>query len=108
MLDPLEKVERDRHNGMYMAYTYVLQSIKDGSYYVGSTNYFKQRYEQHTKGYVRSTKSKLPVKVVFLKMFTSFQEARAFEIKIKSWKKRSSIEKMLNKPDNIAKYCPVV
>ena len=90
-----------RHNGRCMVYAYVLKSQKDNSYYVGSTKNIDKRFKQHTKGEVKYTKSRLPLKLIFLKEFETYSEARSFEIKIKSWKKRSSIEKMLNKPDNL-------
>ncbi len=91
-----------------MAYTYVLRSLKDNSYYVGSTNNVNKRYKQHLEGNVKTTKSRLPLKLVFVKKFETYSEARSFELKIKSWKKRSSIEKMLDKPDNVVNFCRVV
>jgi len=39
-----------------MVFTYVLQSEKDGAFYVGFTKNLKQRFEQHQKGSVESTK----------------------------------------------------
>ena len=91
-----------------MAYTYVLKSTKDNSYYVGSTSDIRMRLKQHINGYVKTTKSRLPIRLVFLKEFQTYSEARSFELKIKSWKKRSSIEKMFDKPDNMIKQCRIV
>lgn len=78
-----------------------------GSYYVGSTRNIKKRFSDHQKGKVKYTKSRLPVKLIFLKSFERYSQALSFEKKIKSWKKRSSIEKMIKKADNLVK-CPVV
>ncbi|MCK8604488.1 GIY-YIG nuclease family protein [Desulfoferrobacter suflitae] len=48
-----------------MHYTYVLQSGKDGKFYVGYTKNLKLRFEQHTKGLVASTKDRRPLKLVY-------------------------------------------
>ncbi|MBI2085726.1 GIY-YIG nuclease family protein [Candidatus Daviesbacteria bacterium] len=92
-----------------MCYTYVLRCIKDNSYYVGSIKVIENRLKVHAKGYVKYTKPRLPIELVFLKHFENYSEARRFEMQIKSWKKRKSIERMFNKSDNIAnKYCGIV
>ena len=39
-----------------MYYTYVLQSQKDGKFYIGFTKELKLRFERHNKGLVDSTK----------------------------------------------------
>ena len=41
---------------MYSAY--ILQSEKDGSYYIGCTKDFRARLIRHNKGYSRYTKAK--------------------------------------------------
>lgn len=83
--------------------------MRDNSYYVGSTKIIENRLKAHLKGFVKYTKSRLPLKLIFLKEFENYTEARIFELKVKSWKKRESIERMLNKPDNIAsQYCGIV
>jgi putative endonuclease len=46
-------------------YTYVLMCEKTNTFYTGCTNDLKQRMEQHNKGEVFSTKSRLPVKLIY-------------------------------------------
>lgn len=46
-------------------YTYVLRSDKTGMFYTGTTNNLRRRLEEHNKGKVFYTKSKLPVKLVY-------------------------------------------
>lgn len=93
---------------MVNGYTYILR-CSDGSYYTGSSRSIENRIKKHTSGGVKYTKSRLPVKLIFLKKFSCYVQAKNFESKIKSWKKRKSIEKMLSKADNIAKnYCGIV
>ena len=48
-----------------MYYTYVLQSSKDSNFYVGFTQDLKQRFEEHEKGRVDSTKNRRPLKLVY-------------------------------------------
>ena len=48
-----------------MYYTYVLQSEKDDNFYVGFTFDLKQRFEQHQKGLVASTKDRRPLKLIY-------------------------------------------
>lgn len=81
-------------------YTYIIK-CNDGSYYTGATSNIQSRLSKHFDGKVKYTKSRMPLKPVFVKEFISYKEARNFESKIKSWKKRKLIKKMLNKPDNV-------
>ncbi len=85
-----------------MCYCYVLHCA-DGSYYIGSTRNITKRIKSHKTGKVKYTKNKMPVKLAFLKECSDYNQAFSFEMKVKSWKKRKSIEKMFDKPDNIAK-----
>ncbi|QQS39250.1 GIY-YIG nuclease family protein [Candidatus Woesebacteria bacterium] len=91
-----------------MGYCYVLSCI-NGSYYVGSTRNIYDRLGNHRNGQVKYTKNNRPLKLIFVKEFASYNLAYKFEMKVKSWKKRSSIEKMIGKSDNVClKYCGIV
>jgi putative endonuclease len=48
-----------------MFYVYVLQSEKDTNFYTGFTNNLKKRINEHNLGKVNSTKSRLPLKLVY-------------------------------------------
>jgi len=48
-----------------MYYIYVLRSKKDRNFYVGYTKDLKVRLELHNKGKVDSTKSRIPLKLVY-------------------------------------------
>ena len=48
-----------------MNYTYVLRSLADGQLYVGWTNDLKNRLLEHNKGYVRATKGRRPLELVY-------------------------------------------
>lgn len=85
-----------------MSYCYVLKCL-DGSFYTGSTRNMVKRFNSHQTGKVKYTKNRRPVKLEFVKEFNRYSDAFRFELKVKSWKKRKSIESMINKPDNIVK-----
>lgn len=77
------------------AFIYVIQSTKNDSYYVGSAEDVLKRLRQHNAGGVASTKYKRPYKLVFSQEFDSIIEAKKAEKKIKSWKRKDFIEKII-------------
>lgn len=78
-----------------MAYVYILQSIKNNSYYIGSTENIEKRFKQHNSGYVKSTKIKRPYKLVFYQEYESIDKARIIEMKIKKWKRKDYIDRII-------------
>jgi len=82
-------------NKKIMAFVYILQSLKNGSYYIGSTRNVQRRLEQHNSGNVQATKYKRPYKLVFFQEFASSREASMAEKKIRSWKRKDFIEKVI-------------
>ena len=61
------------------AVTYILQSLKDNRTYVGSTSDFKRRFIQHNDGRVKSTKNRIPFKVLLTEEFEVLVDARRRE-----------------------------
>jgi len=80
-----------------MFYTYILKSLENGSYYVGSTQDLTKRFNLHNKGLVKSTRLYIPWEVVYKEEYKTLSEAWKREMQIKSWKKRSAIEGLLKK-----------
>ena len=66
-----------------MFYSYILL-LKDGSYYHGYSDDLKQRYKDHQRGIVESTKNLRPVKLVFYAAFEKKDRAINFEKYLKS------------------------
>lgn len=66
-----------------MHYAYILQ-LKDGSCYHGYSSDLKQRFQEHQRGIVASTKNFRPVKLIFYAAFLSQDKATAFEKYLKS------------------------
>lgn len=46
-------------------YTYVLKSLKDDKFYIGWTNNLVKRFSDHNKGLVLSTKSRIPLRLIY-------------------------------------------
>lgn len=66
-----------------MFYVYLLKSQKDNKLYIGSTNNLKRRFEEHNKGFVQSTKSRLPLDLIYFEAYKSESEARKREQNLK-------------------------
>ena len=71
---------------------YILESLKDGSYYVGSTNSLEDRLERHNQGRVAYTKPKRPWKLVYSEEHPDRSSAAKREYEIKKRKSREFIE----------------
>ena len=66
-----------------MPYVYLLQSLKDGKQYIGSTLDLKERLLKHNRGYVVSTRNRRPFELICYQKFDSISEAAIFEKKYK-------------------------
>jgi putative endonuclease len=67
-------------------YVYILQSLKDSKYYIGETANVQARLWFHNSGYQRSTKSRIPFRLVMFEEYPDRIEALKREKQIKSWK----------------------
>lgn len=67
-----------------MYYLYILESLKDGNLYIGITGKVQVRLTQHNEGQVRSTRNRRPLSLVYLKVYSSKQEAAKMEWLIKN------------------------
>ena len=62
-----------------MYYVYVIKSGKDNSYYTGSTENIKRRLQEHNRGDVKYTSSKIPYKLAWYCAFRNRNKALSFE-----------------------------
>lgn len=58
-----------------MFFVYILKSKQDGSLYLGYTNDLRKRLKEHNLGLVRSTKSRVPLHLVYYEAYNSKQDA---------------------------------
>ena len=63
---------------------YILKSQKDGRTYVGYTDNFEIRLNQHNSGNVKSTKYRTPFDLLFKEEFDTSSEAKLRELWWKS------------------------
>lgn len=67
-------------------FVYILKSLKDNGYYIGMTKDLLSRLNYHNKGLVRSTKSRIPFKLIYNEQHNTRIEAREREKYLKSYK----------------------
>lgn len=79
-----------------MAYVYILQSVKNGRYYIGSTRDLKRRLKEHSQGKTKSLENILPVRLVFSQTFENYSMARKIEARLKKLKRRDYLEKIIH------------
>ena len=76
-------------------YVYILLSEKDKNFYVGFRNDIKERIKDHQSGKVKSTKSRLPVKLIFHESYLNKYDALRRERYLKTSKGRTTLKSML-------------
>jgi putative endonuclease len=79
-----------------MAYfVYILQSDRDGSYYIGHTCNPDERLERHNGGRSQYTKSKMPWRLVYQEIFETRSQAAKREVQLKANKDREYIASLV-------------
>jgi putative endonuclease len=76
-------------------FIYILQSEKDGTYYIGHTSNLEARIRRHNQGGSAYTKSKAPWKLLYEEDLNSKAEAMNREREIKGKKSREYIEQLV-------------
>jgi len=77
-----------------MNYIYILKS-KNQRYYIGSTNNIERRIAEHNFGKTKSLKYIRPLELVFAQKYDNLKEARKIELRIKKFKNKSILEKII-------------
>jgi len=80
-----------------MYYVYVLLSLRDRKFYIGFTSDLKRRLKEHNAGKNVSTKSRLPMKLIYYEAHSSKMDALRREQYFKTTKGKSSLKQMLRK-----------
>jgi len=76
-------------------YTYVLQSEKDAKFYVGCTKDLKQRFNEHEKGLVESTKNRRPLNLIHYEACLKQEDATKREKYFKTYHARMFVKRRL-------------
>jgi putative endonuclease len=78
-----------------MSYLYILQSERNGRYYIGSTSDIARRLVEHNAGKTKSLKYLLPVKLVFSQQYQTPAEAQEMEKRLKKLKSRRIVDRIV-------------
>jgi len=77
-------------------YVYIIQSLRNNRYYVGSSEDSVRRLNEfHNLGKVKATKFLLPWKLVFIQKFENMTVARKIEWKLKKIKSRVILNRIV-------------
>ena len=76
-------------------YVYIIQSIRDESYYVGTTADLSKRIERHNQGRSSYTKAKRPWKLVYFEEHPDRSSAMKTEYAIKRRKSKDYIVNLI-------------
>jgi putative endonuclease len=78
-------------------YVYVLQSLKDFKYYIGSTSSVASRLDFHNSCLQRSTRSRVPFIIVYTEECSDRSSALLREKQIKSYKGGEAFKRLIGK-----------
>ena len=78
-------------------YVYILQSLKDRKYYIGSTTDVAERLNFHNSGRQRSTKSRIPFVLIYSEKLPNKDEGLKREKQIKSYKGGEAFKRLIGK-----------
>jgi len=84
-----------RGKNLRKGYVYILRSLKDKNFYIGSTVDLERRYLQHSQGKVTSTKRRRPLELLFFQEFESISKARKIENRLKKLKRKDIVAKIV-------------
>ena len=80
-----------------MYHLYILQSLSNNKFYVGSTRNLSDRLIRHNTGRSKATKTGIPWKLVHSEEFETRSETMKREVDIKAWKNHTMIENLIAK-----------
>ncbi|MCF7836866.1 GIY-YIG nuclease family protein [Candidatus Gracilibacteria bacterium] len=78
-----------------MYFIYILQSEKDQGFYIGQTNNLTKRLSRHNTGQVKSTRNRVPLKIVISEKYETRSDAMRREKYLKSLKSGREFKKIL-------------
>ena len=75
-----------------MYYVYILFSVKDKRLYTGFSDNLRSRFKAHTEGYVKATKHRRPLKLIYYEAYSSESDARQREKYLKGGNGRGELK----------------
>lgn len=77
-------------------HVYIIQSLKDGSYYIGSTSNLEDRIKRHNQGRSGYTRVKTPWRLVYSEEHANRSSAARREAGIKRRKSKDFVEMLVS------------
>ena len=87
-----------------MYYVYILLSDKDKQLYIGYATDLKKRVKKHQDGFVRATKYRLPIKLIYYECYLYESDAKRREKYLKGGKGRGELKIQLEKTFQFLQY----
>jgi putative endonuclease len=78
-----------------MFYVYILFSEKDKLIYTGYTENLKSRYKAHINGFVKATKHRRPLKLIYYEAYINELDARRRESYLKGGNGKNTLKEQL-------------
>jgi len=85
-------------------YVYILFSEKDRKLYTGYTPDLKKRITKHNKGFVKATKHRRPLEIIYYESYLDRKDAKRREIFLKGGKGKSELKIQLKEALKTLKY----
>jgi putative endonuclease len=82
-------------------FVYILQSLKDFSFYIGQTDDLDARMSKHFDGMSKYTASKRPWRLKYFEVFKTRREAIIREKQLKAWKNTEHYRELISR----RKFC---
>ena len=78
-----------------MAFVYILKSLINDRYYIGSTNNLKRRFDEHNNGLSKYTRLTKPFELMFYQEYDTIGKAIKIEVKLKKLKSKLIIDRII-------------
>ena len=78
-----------------MYFVYIIESEKDGTYYIGQSDNLEKRLEQHNNGFSKYTSRKLPWKLVYYESYLTRKESIVRERFLKQQRNREFYKRLI-------------
>lgn len=81
-------------------FVYILKSLKDNRFYIGETADLDRRIFEHNEGWVKSTRDRRPLVIVYTETLESKSEGKKREKQIKAYKGGEAFKKLISSDSN--------
>ena len=80
---------------LMIGFVYILRSLRNNCFYIGSTINVENRLKKHNNGNVISTNKYKPFKLEYFQQYSGITMAKQIEYRLKKLKRKDYIEKIV-------------